>query len=172
MQVFSKRLLATCSCTIHVIIIVVAGDTIEMLCMLYNWPIQQLLAIICTTTTLIVVHLASSNMQRKREYNYLFKNKLIIGLGREERRLIEARLADSAVVSATYIGHGDEGLEHQSVLVPFPNTPMPRTPLIRVMETINLSSSEMEYFPDLQDISIAKPVREEHCQCIDMSPQE
>jgi len=182
MQVFSKHLLATCSCTIHIIIVVVAGDIIEMLCMFYNWPIQQLLAIICTTTTLIVVHLASSNMQRKREYSYLFKNKLIIGLRREERRLIESRLADSALVSTPYIGHEDEEYEHQPVLIPFSDIPMPTTPLIRVMETINLSSSELEYFPALQDISIAKPAlqdvsvvkpaREDHCQRIDMSPQE
>jgi len=112
--------------------------------MFYNWPIQQLLAIICTTTTLVVVHLASSNMQRKREYSYLFKNKLIIGLRREERRLIESRLADSALVSTSYIGYEDEEFEHQPVLIPFPDTPMPTTPLIRVMETINLSSSELE----------------------------
>ncbi len=34
----------------------------------------------------------------------------------------------------------------QPALLPFPDTPMPATPLIRVLDTIDLSSSEVEHF--------------------------
>ena len=164
MQVFSKRLFATCSCTVHVVVIVMASDIIEFLCMLYNWPIQLLLTMICTTTTLIVVCLASSNIQKKREYTYLFKNKFkMIGPKREERCLIESKLADSPLASISYIGDEDEEFGHQSVLISFPYTPMPTTPLVRVMETINLSSGSVERFP-AQDLSVAQPAREDQCQ--------
>jgi len=172
-QVFCKRLLTTCSCTIHVIIVVVAGDIVQMLCMLYHWPILLVLTVICTTTTLIVIHLAASNMQKTHEYSYLSKNKFkVIGIRKEERRLIESKLADSPLASVLYTGHEDEEFEHQSAIVSFPDTPMPKTPLIRVMETINLSSTEGEHFSALQDRPAAKPTREEHCQRVDIPPQE
>jgi hypothetical protein len=112
-------------------------------------------------------------MQRKHKYSYLFKNKFkMIGLRREERQLIEARLAASPLVSLPYTGHEDEKFEPRSVLISFPNTPMPKTPLIRVMETINLSCSDMEHFSALQELSLAKPRTEECCQHPDIFPQE
>jgi len=141
--------------------------------MLYHWPILLVLTVICTTTTLIVIHLAASNMQKIHEYSYLSKNKFkVIGIRKEERRLIESKLADSPLASVLYTGHEDEEFEHQSAIVSFPDTPMPKTPLIRVMETINLSSTEGEHFSALQDRPAAKPTREEHCQRVDIPPQE
>ena len=164
MQVFSKRLFAACSCTVHVVVVVVASDIIEFLCMLYHRPIQLLLTMICTTTTLIVVCLASSNVQKKREYTYLCKNKFkMIGPKREERCLIESKLAVSPVASTSSIGHEDQEFGHQAVLISFPYTPMPATPLVRVMETINLSSSSVEHFP-AQNLSVTQPAREDQCQ--------
>ena len=171
--VFCKHLMATGSCTIHIITVVVVGDIIEIVCMLDNWPILHFLAIICTTTTLIVIHLASSTIQRKHEYGYLFKNKFkVIGLRREERQLIEARLAASPLASLPYTEHQDKEFEPRSVLISFPNTPMPKTPLIRVMETISLSSSNMAHFSTLQELSLAKPLAEERCQPSNIFPQE
>jgi len=165
--------MATGSCTIHIIIVVVVGDIIEIVCMLDNWPILHFLAIICTTTTLIVIYLASNTMQRKHEYSYLFKNKCkVIGLRREERQLIEARLAASPLASLPYTGHEDEKFEPRSALISFPNMPMPKTPLIRVMETINLSSNNITHFSTLQGLSLAKPITEERCQHPDIFPQE
>jgi hypothetical protein len=173
MQVFCKHLIVTGSCTIHIIIVVIVGDIIEIMCMLDNWPILHFLTIICTTTTLIVIYLASSTLQRKHEYSYFFKNKFkVIGLRREERQLIEAKLAASSLASLPSIEHEDEEFEPHSVLISFPNTPMPKMPLIRVMETINLSSSNGEHLSTPQDLSLAKPTREEHCQDPDIFPQE
>jgi hypothetical protein len=164
MQPFFKRLFTTCSCTVHVVVVVMASDIIEFLCMLYNWPIQLLLTMICTTTGLIVVCLVSSNIQRKRESTYLFKNKFTtIGSKREQRSLIESKLADSPLTSISSMGHEGEKFEHQSVLISFAYTPMPATPLVRVMETINLSSDNVEHFPT-QDLSVAQPAREDQCQ--------
>lgn len=40
----------------------------------------------------------------------------------------------------------NEELEQQITQFEFPETPVPATPLIRVMETIDLSSSDVEHF--------------------------
>jgi hypothetical protein len=171
--VFCKHPMTTGSCTIHIIIIVVVGDIIEMVCMLDNWPILHFLAIICTTTTLIVIYLTSSTPQRKHEYSYLFKNKFkVIGLEREVQQLIEARLPASPLASLSSMGCEDEKFKSRSVLISFPSTPMPKTPLIRVMETINLSANNREHFSTPQDLSLARPTREERYQHPDILPQE
>jgi hypothetical protein len=175
-RVFSKRLLATCSCTIHVIIIVVASDLVQMLCLLYSWPIMLMMTVICTTASLVVIHLASSNMQKEQKEqkcSFIFKNKFkVIRLRKEKRRLIESRLADSSLASIPYTEDKDEEIEQESMLILFPDTPMPKTPLIRVLETINLSSTELGHSQALQDLSVVKSTREERDQHIGLSPQE
>lgn len=40
----------------------------------------------------------------------------------------------------------DEGLPQTAPVLEFPDTPMPSTPLVRVLETIDLSSSDIEHF--------------------------
>ncbi len=173
MQLFCKRLLTTCSCTIHVIIIAATGDIVQILCVLYNRPILLVLTVICTTTTLLVIYLTPSNVQREHKDIYLFKNKFkVLSLRKEERHLIEARLAASPLASILYPEYEDEELEHQSALISFPDTPVPTAPLTRVMETINLSSTEVDHFLTLRDPSGAKPTREEHDRHIGMSPPE
>lgn len=133
--------------------------------MLDNWPILHFLAIICTTTTLIVIYLTSSTMQNKYVYSYPFKNRIkAIDLRKEEIQRNEARLAASPLP--------DEEINPRSILTSFPNTPMPKTPLIRVMETINLSASDVEHFSTLQELSLVKPITEEHRQHTDLFPQE
>jgi len=171
--VFSKRLLARCSCTIHVIIIVVASDIIQMLCMLYNWPVLFVLTVICTTTSLMVIHLASDNMQKYQKCSFVFKKKFkVIGLRKEKRRLIKSRLADSSLASIPYTEERDEEIEQESMVILFPDTPMPKTPLIRVLETINLSSSEQAHSQALQDLSVVKSTRKERDQHLGQSPQD
>lgn len=170
---FCKSLLAGCSCTIHVVIIVVASDIIQMLCILYSWPTLLVMTVICTATILIVIHLASNNMEKYHEYVFLLKNKFkVMGLRREKRRLIESRLADCPQASLPPSTKGDEEIEQESVVISFPGAPMPTTPLIRVMETINLSSATIEHCSALQDLSVAKSAREGYDRHIDMSPQE
>lgn len=175
-RVFSKRLLATYSCTIHVMIIVVASDIIQMLCMLYNWLVLFVLTVICTTTSLMVIHLASDNVQKGQKYqkcSFVFKNKFkVIRLRKEKRRLIKSRLADSSLASILYTEDKDEEIEQESMLILFPDTPMPKTPLIRVLETINLSSTELGHSQALQDLSVVKSTREGRDQHIGLSPQE
>jgi hypothetical protein len=173
-QSFCKGLLARCSCTIHVIIIVVASDIVQMLCVLYSWPILLVMTVVGTVMILIVMHLVSADMEKYHEYGFIFKKKFkAIGLRSEKRCLIESRIADSSQASLRpYVEDEDEEIEQPSVVMPFPDTPMPRTPLIRVMETINLSTTKMEPLPSLQDLSVAKSTIEEHDEHIGVSPQE
>lgn len=171
MRSFCKHLLARCSCTIHIIIIVIASDIVQMLCIFYSWPTLLILTVVCTITTLIMVHLMSSGIEKYREYGLLFTNKFkVLGLRREKRHLTESTLAACSQASILYTAH--EEIEQESLLLSFPDTPMPRTPLIRVMETINLSSSKIEQIPAFQDLSVRKSIIEEHRQHIDVSPQE
>lgn len=169
-----KSLLARCSCTIHVVIIVLASDVVQMLCILYRRPTLLVVTDICTATILIVIHLVSNNMEKYQEYVFLFKNKFkVMGLKREKRCLIESRLVDCPQASLPPSTKGeDEEIEQESVVISFPGTPMPTTPLIRVMETINLSSTKIEHFSALQDLSVVKSAREGYDRHIDMSPQE
>jgi hypothetical protein len=167
---FCKGLLAGCSCSIHVIIIVIASDVVQMVCILYSWPILLMMTVVCAATMLIIVHLMSNGKQKYHEYGFLFKNKFkIIQLRREKRCLIESRLANAPQASiSSSTEDEDEEIEQESVGSSFPDTPMPRTPLIRVMETIDLSSSKTEYLPDFKDMSVVKSTVEEH----DQHPQE
>jgi hypothetical protein len=144
--------------------------------MLYNWPIMLIITVICTTASLVVMHLASSNMQKWQKNimcRFTLKNKFkTIRIRKEKRRLIKSRLADSPVASIPYTEHKDEEIEQESVLILFPDTPMPKTPLIRVLETINLSSTELGHSQALQDLSVVKSTREERDQHIGLSPQD
>ncbi len=169
-----KILLTGCACTIHVIIIVIASDIIQMLCILHSWPTLFVMSVVCTTTMLTVIHLMSNNMEKYHEYAFVFKNKFkAIGLRRQKRCLIESRLADCPQASnPPKEESADEEIKQDSVEIAFPDTPMPTTPLIRVMETINFSSSEIEQCSASQDQSGAKTTIEEHNQHIDVSPQE
>jgi hypothetical protein len=115
-------------------------------------------------------------MQKEQKYQkcgFIFKNKFkMIELRKEKRRLIKSRLADSSLASIPYTEHKGEEIEQESVLIFFPDTPMPKTPLIRVLETINLSSTELGHSQVLQDLSVVKSKREERDQHSDLSPQE
>lgn len=169
-----KILLTGCSCTIHVIIIVIASDIIQMLCILYSWPTLFVMTVVCTATILIFLHLMPNNIEIYREYAFIFKNKFkVIGLRRQKRYLIESRLADCPQASTPpEVESEDEEIKQESVEISFPDTPMPTAPLIRVMETINLSPSEIEQCSAPQDLPVAKSTMEEHNQPIDVSPQE
>ena len=141
--------------------------------MLYNWPVLFVLTVICTTTSLMVIHLASNNMQNGQKCSFIFKNKFkVIKLRKEKRRLIKSRLADSSLASIPYTEDKDEEIEQESTLILFPDTPMPKTPLIRVLETINLSSTELGHSQALQGLSVVKSTREKHDRHIGLSPQE
>ena len=57
-----------------------------------------------------------------------------------------------------------EILRQSPILLNFPETPMPAAPLIRVLETIDLSSSHIEHFinPPLNEQSSPETVPEDH----------
>ena len=61
---------------------------------------------------------------------------------------------------------------HQSpISLNFPETPMPATPLIRVLETIDLSSSHVEHFinPPFKEQSSPEAISQEHHMDIPMN---
>lgn len=173
-QSFSKSLLAGCSCTIHIIIVVVASEIIQLLCVLYSRATLLVMTVSCTVVMLTMIHLMSNNMERCHEYGLIFKHKVrAVGLRRAKQCLIESRLTELAKSSQTspapYIkGEEQEEMKQESVVASFPDTPMPRTPLIRVMETIDLSSPSSTP----QDSSAAKSLVEDRYQCVDRPSQE
>ena len=54
----------------------------------------------------------------------------------------------------------------------FPNTPMPATPLIRVLETIDLSSSKVEHFIDPTSKPVTEQPSQQHTPGSDSSTNE
>ncbi len=153
-----------------VIITVIAGNIAQILCMLYDWPILFVLTVICTTTTLVGIYLVSNHVQNEYIYNCSFKNESKkLAAKTEEQGVMACRLADFPQTPRSSPGYDPN---YQPVPISFPNTPIPDLSLVRVMETIDLSSTNVEHFIAFQHLAGTKPAREEHGWHIDIASQE
>lgn len=102
--------------------ILVAGGIMLALYMLYQWSVWLVLAVIvaitCTTTFRLL-------FDEPRIVHT--EQPLVISLDTEEPQIAGEQLQTAPSFE-------------------FPDTPMPSTPLVRVLETIDLSSSDIEHF--------------------------
>jgi hypothetical protein len=64
----------------------------------------------------------------------------------EERKPETHIETKSTTIPITLTKSDEEQLLHQAPNIDFPETPMPSTPLVRVLETIDLSSSDVKHF--------------------------
>ena len=102
-------------------ILVVCGIVL-VLYMLYQWSVWLVLAVIMAITCSITFRLLFDEPRIVR-----IEQPLVVALDTEE----------------SYIA-GEQSQTAPSF--EFPDTPMPSTPLVRVLETIDLSSSDIEHF--------------------------
>lgn len=132
--------------TIHITLALVAGCFVQFMCMFYNWSILLVLTAMCTTTTLIVIHLISAPLSATTT-----------------KASVDRQIPPPAPPATTLPVSAPSllmQLEHSiptslpssslpSTLSAFPETPMPEAPLVRVLETIDLSSSDVRHFLDV-----------------------
>jgi hypothetical protein len=106
-----------------------------LLGLFYSWTMLLILSLICATITLIMIHLLVDEQTPSRRDI--------------ERTHMLSALPVSVITSPTL---EDTPLiqQHQpGEAMPFPTTPMPVTPFLRVLETIDLSSTNIEHFLDI-----------------------
>ncbi len=114
----------------RIVFALATGTLVLLLCMLYDWSGWLILAGICAMTIFMVTRPA------------------VHAVGEHEKVLPQASriLAQQGQVQQI-VGE----VQQTPLLFPFPDTPMPATPLVRVLETIDLSSTNVEHFLDIKN---------------------
>jgi hypothetical protein len=140
-----------------------------VLSIFYSWTMLLILSLICATITLIMMHLLVNEETLTRK-NWVIRRTKARPNPSEERlpqqqnahhaqhtmltgAIKHRRLPSALPVSAATSPIAEDGQtsQHQQPdsAIPFPTTPMPATPVIRVLDTIDLSSTNIEHFLDL-----------------------
>jgi hypothetical protein len=114
--------------------------------MLKHWFAFLLCIILCIFATLIIVYVWLGN-RRTRKHESLMLNL-------SHASLAGIPVAQMAQASSLVVSSNGASIPqtHLPTLLPFPETPMPMpaTPLIRVLETIDLSSTNVKHFLDIR----------------------
>ena len=100
-------------------------------CLWQRWYVPLMLVALCTLTNVLMLH-------------FFFKESVSI----------PPALPGRSPVSLPRVAPTAPGIRPQHKALPtmtFPDTPMPATPLIRVLETIDLSSTDVEHFLELTE---------------------
>lgn len=108
-----------------------------------HWLTFVLFACLCVLTTLIIDYLRS---EQKRSMPHTIKP------------FVSSATSPFAAIPTSQPGQPLKALSHSqsipqtqvSALFNFPDTPMPATPLVRVLETIDLSSTNVKHFLDIK----------------------
>ncbi|HEU5228900.1 MAG TPA: hypothetical protein VFU49_13875 [Ktedonobacteraceae bacterium] len=102
-----------------------------VVCIWQHWYVQLILATLCTMTNVLIFH-------------FLFN----------DGASVPSVLPGRSPVSLPAVAPTTPSVRPHSRPLPtmtFPETPMPATPLIRVLETIDLSSTDVEHFLKLEE---------------------
>ncbi|HLG64005.1 MAG TPA: hypothetical protein VKY19_18830 [Ktedonosporobacter sp.] len=149
-------------------------------CLWQHWYVQLMLAALCTATNILILHLLFNDAA---PIPSALAGRSLVSLPRS------ARTARPGKPSAIGTSHDAAGSHNQSgsygapknvdrlnsrspvedksqsnrpvPSMTFPDTPMPATPLIRVLETIDLSSTNVEHFLELAERAEAAPPSQE-----------
>ena len=147
--------------------------------LLYSWTMQLILSLICAIITLIIIHLLFDTDRHwtklgtspyptpsaKRQLRGQNPNRLRTSInpptphpsdGYTHTPLavpVSAKLEANSNPISPYPSEATQPIQHHQPggPIPFPTTPMPLTPAIRVLETIDLSSTDIEHFLATQD---------------------
>ncbi len=125
----------------HIALALTVGCAIPLLCSLYSWIVLPMLGVFAAALTLVICYQVLISQENG-------------ALTREPREASSFTMQSEPVANAS----AKEG-ETLSMKAPartqplfsFPDTPMPvpPTPLVRILETIDLSSSDVEHFLDI-----------------------
>jgi hypothetical protein len=134
-------------------ILFVLGISLAVL-IVHHWSLVVLLAVVWLATAYITSRLLASDMRLLRRMFGLLRRVFhslslwstvqIQNVTSFVQRNAAAR--QRAVVAPKRVERPLATIPRSLLSVPFPETPMPATPLIRVLETIDLSSSSVEHF--------------------------
>jgi hypothetical protein len=147
----------------HLLLALVVGGSIPLLCSLYSWSVLPVLGILSALLTLVVTQQIIANRQQHRATT--------------KTPPARPALTTLPVRSLPIIPATEQTvctIPPAAPLLSFPNTPMPvpATPLVRVLETIDLSSSNVEHFLDIPDTSTGILSKGESQQIQNLSMQE
>ncbi|GCE10158.1 hypothetical protein [Tengunoibacter tsumagoiensis] len=120
----------------RLIVVILAAAIVAVLFVLYSWSVLLILAVLCMMTTLIILQLLFHDEWGEEALNTPMLSD------HEALQAPEALLFSIPPLPST-----QQGLDAAEAQF-FPETPMPTTPLIRVLETIDLSSTNIEHFLD------------------------
>jgi hypothetical protein len=125
------------------------------LCIFYSWTILLILSLLCAATTLIMIHILFdeeiqvTNSDKQQRHNANESSYTV-----QSRSIEQTPMPPSIPVSLTASQSAENTQLAQYYLdntSSFPATPMPVTPIIRVLETIDLSSTNVEHFLDIHN---------------------
>lgn len=108
-----------------------------VVCLWQRWYVQLILAALCTATNVLVLHLLFNDVTVSTELT----GRATIPLPRTAPTAPPGKSSTAA-----------KPISNRPLpTMTFPDTPMPATPLIRVLETIDLSSTNVEHFLEMAD---------------------
>jgi len=179
MQSRRRRLLsyAGIARTIRIAVSLCVASLALVLGIFYSWTIQLILSLICAIITLIIIHLlfdtdihrtklgaiSYPTTSHKRQLRGQNTNRLGTSINPsspypsdEDTHTplaipVSVRLEASPNLTSACPSEDTQAIQHHqpSSIMPFPTTPMPLTPVIRVLETIDLSSTGVEHFLEM-----------------------
>jgi hypothetical protein len=120
------------------------------LCILYSWTTLLILFLVCAIMTLLTIHLFFDEETQTRRGRLGISPRLEASPNPTERTLMPASTPVSLIASP--LSEDTQPIQHYpDNIAAFPTTPMPATPIVRVLETIDLSSTNVEHFLNIHD---------------------
>lgn len=139
-------------------------------CLWQHWYVQLMLAALCTTANILILHLLFNDAApvppalAGRSPVSLFRSAhtappgkpSTVGTSRDQSGSHDQSVSYRASKSVDRLNSkplvaGKPQNKRPLPSMTFPDTPMPATPLIRVLETIDLSSTNVEHFLELAE---------------------